>query len=341
MNKLDKPYIIQNILPSLKYIIDHEKNPIVSMCVLGNYNALAEKLGPEFLANIILPSIVPLLMDRTLDKRQYELVGYVVKSLLCKINDIRSGELGIQATSTQMFEKTQIPADLDPFYAAKLIIQETKKKQDKEYHESMPEIVQQTSKDVTYKTFETIPLPPSTLPPPPPTMLPPPPPMAPITSSFDNSNNPVSIQSTTSQSSSFTSSSFPINSNFPSNSSYGSNTASVSSGFADLQLLEQVKSSSASSSMTATSQQPNFNGMYSSTASHSGFGYMPPQTNQFQQFNIQQYPSNLPTNNNMSSMYMPPAIAPGSVPSLPGFHQTNSTKSQEKKDAFSEFDFLS
>ena len=41
-----------------------EKNPIVSMCVLGNYESIAESVGPEYIASSILPTIQPMLVDR-------------------------------------------------------------------------------------------------------------------------------------------------------------------------------------------------------------------------------------------------------------------------------------
>ena len=41
-----------------------EKNPIVSMCVIGNYQSIAECVGPEFIASSILPTIQPMLVDR-------------------------------------------------------------------------------------------------------------------------------------------------------------------------------------------------------------------------------------------------------------------------------------
>ena len=41
-----------------------EKNPIVSMCVLGNYQCVAESVGPEYIASCILPTIQPMLVDR-------------------------------------------------------------------------------------------------------------------------------------------------------------------------------------------------------------------------------------------------------------------------------------
>ena len=41
-----------------------EKNPIVSMCVIGNYETIADVVGPEYIASSILPTIQPMLVDR-------------------------------------------------------------------------------------------------------------------------------------------------------------------------------------------------------------------------------------------------------------------------------------
>lgn len=34
------------------------------MCVLGNYESIAESVGPEYIASSILPTIQPMLVDR-------------------------------------------------------------------------------------------------------------------------------------------------------------------------------------------------------------------------------------------------------------------------------------
>jgi hypothetical protein len=36
---MDEKYVAANILPSLKYITDNERNPSVSMCVVGLCNS--------------------------------------------------------------------------------------------------------------------------------------------------------------------------------------------------------------------------------------------------------------------------------------------------------------
>lgn len=73
-SRLNRAYLAANILPSLKYITDNDKNPIVSMCVIGNYEAIAECVGPEYIATSILPTIQPMLIDRSLNRQQFEQV---------------------------------------------------------------------------------------------------------------------------------------------------------------------------------------------------------------------------------------------------------------------------
>ena len=74
--RLDSAYIAKNILPSLKYITDHDKDPLVSMCVVGNYSSLAESVEPQLIATSILPTIQPMLIDKSLSSSQFQQVLY-------------------------------------------------------------------------------------------------------------------------------------------------------------------------------------------------------------------------------------------------------------------------
>ena len=47
---------------------------MVSMCVIGNYEAIADAVGPEYIASSILPTIQPMLVDRLLNRRQTRVV---------------------------------------------------------------------------------------------------------------------------------------------------------------------------------------------------------------------------------------------------------------------------
>ena len=78
-------YLIQNFLPSLKYIADNCRTPAVSMCLLGVYEALADIVGAEAMASSILPVICPMLTDRTLTRQQFELVAVRVDSMIDKV----------------------------------------------------------------------------------------------------------------------------------------------------------------------------------------------------------------------------------------------------------------
>lgn len=130
-SRLDKNYLIQNILPTLKYITDHDKNPIVSMCVIGNYDVITDILGPDYTAKSVVSQIAPMLMDRTLDRKQFEVASYLLKSVLAKVYEFRSNELGIvnkSGNKVNIFDTSDdkmAGSDIDPFYAAKIMIQDS------------------------------------------------------------------------------------------------------------------------------------------------------------------------------------------------------------------------
>jgi hypothetical protein len=97
--KLEESYIAANILTSLKYIADHEKNPLVSMSVVGNFESISNSLGLQYVATSILPILQGMLLDDGLDKNQFEMVVNMIKRLLKKILDKRTTELGIAPIS--------------------------------------------------------------------------------------------------------------------------------------------------------------------------------------------------------------------------------------------------
>jgi hypothetical protein len=74
-HRLDDVYISKNILPSLKYILDHEKDPSVSLSVIGNYAALADTVDPQIIATAILPTVQPLLIDKSMSAAQFQQVS--------------------------------------------------------------------------------------------------------------------------------------------------------------------------------------------------------------------------------------------------------------------------
>jgi SCY1-like protein 2 len=96
LDRMDKPYVAKNILPSLKYITEKDKSPHVTMTVVGLYEALSESLGAEYIAGSILPTIQPFLMDRSLDKEQFTICAKLVQQLTRKVLDQRCSELSLE-----------------------------------------------------------------------------------------------------------------------------------------------------------------------------------------------------------------------------------------------------
>ena len=169
MRKLDKPYIVANIVPSLKYIADNDRTSNVSLHVVGCYEIVSDVLGHEHIASSILPSILPLVIDRTMDKRQFETVVSLVKSMMKKMCEPRTIELRMDPIS---FGEELDRSLIDPFSGAKAILTNTRN------------LYRSMSYDSSASTFGEVhgltrlggPPPVPCAPPPPPPNLPPPPP---------------------------------------------------------------------------------------------------------------------------------------------------------------------
>lgn len=113
--KLDESYIAANVLTSLKYITDHEKNPAVSMSVVGNFESISNSLGLNYVATSILPILQGMLLDDGLDKNQFEMVVNMIKRLLKKILDKRTAELKMPPISVAEVSGSEG----EPFFAGR------------------------------------------------------------------------------------------------------------------------------------------------------------------------------------------------------------------------------
>lgn len=123
VGKIEKQYVVDNILPSLKYITETERNATMAMHVVGTYEAISDGVGPEYIASAVLPAVLPFLADRSVDRRSFETITSLVKTLLKKLCDPRTAELGMQPLS---FGESDGRVITDPFAAAKGILANTK-----------------------------------------------------------------------------------------------------------------------------------------------------------------------------------------------------------------------
>eukprot|EP00981_Chlorochromonas_danica_P003586 scaffold662_cov281-Ochromonas_danica.AAC.1 len=167
-HKLDQKYIAANILPSLKYITDNDRTPMVAMHVVGCYETIADALGAEYIASFVLPSVLPMLVEKTMSKAQFETVVDLVKSLLRRITDIRTKELAMESIS---FAENAHKNQIDPFGQAKSILMLTRSANKNGGHAS--------SNEPHWTPSVLPPAPSGPPPPPPPGSAPPPPPSGP------------------------------------------------------------------------------------------------------------------------------------------------------------------
>jgi hypothetical protein len=64
------------------------------MCTLGCYDIVAKRLQPSSLARHVLPGIVPLLDEKSLNAKQFEMVVARVNSMIQKVVSMRRSEVG-------------------------------------------------------------------------------------------------------------------------------------------------------------------------------------------------------------------------------------------------------
>lgn len=157
-HKLNKDYVVTNILPSLKYITDNDRGTGIAMAVVGCYEAISDALGPEYISSAVIPTLLPLLIDPMMDKKQFETIVNLIKSLLKKLCDKRTVDLRINPITFGEITTTAA----DPFANAKQILQNTRNMSEQKEADYKPSI-----------SLDAPPLP-NTPPPPLPTSAPPP-----------------------------------------------------------------------------------------------------------------------------------------------------------------------
>jgi hypothetical protein len=159
--KIDKNYIIANILPSLKYIMENDRIPSISMAVVGCYQAFSDSLGPDYISTAVLPTILPILIDKSLDRKQFETIVDLVKRLLRKLTERRTADFNMDPV--HWGEKLNEKEFVDPFAAAKVLLNSTRS-------------MLQHQREAFEQRLADVPPPVPSLPPPPPPSGPPPPP---------------------------------------------------------------------------------------------------------------------------------------------------------------------
>ena len=127
--RLDKTYLSKNLVPSLKYIAEHDHSPAVTMCIIGTFQSMTAALGADLVASTVLPVILPMLTDKALSPSQFQMIVGLTKSLLREILDQRTTELGLPKVdlgAVVSLDAAANGADIyggcDPFAAAKEMI---------------------------------------------------------------------------------------------------------------------------------------------------------------------------------------------------------------------------
>ena len=94
--KLDREYLSKNILPSLEYIVSRDKTPAVTTAVVGLYKQIADNGATITMISVdMLPSLVPLLSDRSFQSKQFEQFTQLTGYLLNKVVEARCQQYGI------------------------------------------------------------------------------------------------------------------------------------------------------------------------------------------------------------------------------------------------------
>lgn len=82
---LDEASIAKFLIPTLRVVRERDHTPAVTMCALGCYDLVAKKLSVGGLARHVLPGIIPLLDEKALNAKQFEMVVGRVQSMMDQV----------------------------------------------------------------------------------------------------------------------------------------------------------------------------------------------------------------------------------------------------------------
>ena len=108
------------------------------MAVVGNYEAIADVLGTDYIALAILPAIMPLMADQTPDFKQTNTLTATITLLMKRVVDMRAAEMGSNKPTWNISisrDNQDVDGVLDLFAVAKKII-ETANKEATDVHKS-------------------------------------------------------------------------------------------------------------------------------------------------------------------------------------------------------------
>ena len=153
--RLDKGYMAKNLVPSLKYISEHDHNPAVTMCVIGTFQSMTPVLGSDLVAASVLPVILPMLTDKALSASQFQMIVSLTKSLLKEILDERTTELKIPKVDLGNVASfgaggTDLYGGYDPFALAKEMIAAAAAAREKQLQQERLERQQQAYNNFSY-----------------------------------------------------------------------------------------------------------------------------------------------------------------------------------------------
>lgn len=95
-NRFDKIFIIKSIFPSLKHIIEKSPGPVVITACVGVYSAMInlQIIPIDSIATDVLPVLLPILVDRTITRDQFEMILNRILHFQQQILTVRSTEMG-------------------------------------------------------------------------------------------------------------------------------------------------------------------------------------------------------------------------------------------------------
>lgn len=83
------------VAPALgKLVANLDGKPALAMCALGCFDALARRLTPDALACKLLPALAPMLVEKALNAKQFDMVVARVEKVLNSVVTARRAELG-------------------------------------------------------------------------------------------------------------------------------------------------------------------------------------------------------------------------------------------------------
>lgn len=117
--------VTERIFPTLVKCAFQKSTPSVRVAIVGACAGISVKAGEQFTASKILPFIIPLMIDREMNTKQFNVIINIIRTMMERIEAMRRKELPLEPASTTQASSTlatPLVESFDPFSAMHLTV---------------------------------------------------------------------------------------------------------------------------------------------------------------------------------------------------------------------------